>query len=86
MQKPGCVAHLVMCLTAHMCLTADPVVRSWIPALSFTFGVIDQEIISTAILLPSPDSRRVVSYKGKYVPEVLVNGLIKLAQVKSVVR
>ena len=45
---------------------------------------IDHEIISTAILLPSADSRRgVVSYKGKYVHEVLVNRLlVKLAQEK----
>ena len=47
----------------------------------------DQEIISTAILLPSSDSRRVaVSCKGKYVHEVLVNGLVKLAQEKYVVK
>ena len=36
---------------------------------------------------PLPDSRRVaVSDKRKYVHEVLVNGLVKLAQKKSVVR
>ena len=29
---------------------------------------------------PSPDSRRVVSYKRKYVHEVLVNCLVKHAQ------
>ena len=40
-----------------------------------------------ANLLPSSDSRRVVvSYKRKYVHEVLVNHLVKLAQKKSVVR
>ena len=34
-------------------------------------------------LLPSADSRRVVvSYKGKYVHEGLVNLLVKLAQAK----
>ena len=38
----------------------------------------------TAILLPSADSRRVVSYKQKYVHEVLVNRLVELAQEKSV--
>ena len=44
---------------------------------------IDHEIISTAILFPSADSRKaVVRYKGKHVPEVLVNFLVKLAQVK----
>ena len=42
---------------------------------------------TTAILLPSADSRRVVvSYKRKYVHEVLVNHLVKLALEKSVVR
>ena len=48
---------------------------------------IDHEIISVAILLPSADSRRVVvSYNRKYVQEVLVNCLVKLAEEKSVVR
>ena len=48
---------------------------------------IDHEIIYRVILLPSADSRRVgVSYKRKYVHEVLVNPLVKLAQEKSVVR
>ena len=55
-----------------------------IPAQSHTFAEIDLEIISTAILLPSTDSRRVVvSYKRKYVQEVLVNCLVKLAQEKK---
>ena len=39
------------------CLTADPGVASLIPARSHTFMEIDHEIISTAILLPSADSR-----------------------------
>ena len=44
-------------------------------------------IISTAIPLPSADSRRVVfSYKQKYVHGVLVNRLVKLAHEKIVVR
>ena len=39
--------------------------------------------ISTAVLLPSIDSRRVVvSYKQKYVHEVLFNHLVKLAKEK----
>ena len=46
---------------------------------------IDHEIISTAILLPSADSRRVVSYKRKSLHEVLVKRLVKLAQEKSMV-
>ena len=54
------------------------------PGLSLTFVDIDHEIISTAILLPSADSRRdVVSYKGKYVQEVLVNRLVKPVQEKK---
>ena len=62
-------------------LTADPGVASSIQARSYTFVEIDHQIISTVILLPSADSRRiVVSYKWKYVHEVLVNCLFKLAQ------
>ena len=57
-----------MCLTEETCLTADPGIASWILAQAHTFVGIDHEIISTAILLPFIDSRRVVvSYKGKYV-------------------
>ena len=57
-----------------MCLTVDPGVASSILARSHTFVEIDHEIISTVILLPSADSRRVVvSYKQKYVHEVLIN-------------
>ena len=44
---------------------------------------IDHEIISTVFLLLSADSRRVaVSYKRKYVHEVLANDLVKLAKEK----
>ena len=76
-----------MCLTADTCLTADPGVVSLIPTWSYTFVEIDHEIISTAILLPSADSRRVVvSYKQKYEQVVLVIHLVKLAQEKSVIR
>ena len=51
------------------------------PDPSNTFVEIDHEIIPTAILLPSADLRGVViSYKRKYVHEVLVNRLVKLAQ------
>ena len=64
-------------------LTADSGVASLIPPWSHTFVEIDCEIISTAILLPSADSRRVVvSYKRKYAHKVLVNLLDKLAQEK----
>ena len=66
------------------CLTADPGVASLFPARSRTFAEIDREIISMAILLPSTDSRRVVvSYKRKYVHEVLVSHLAKLTQEKT---
>ena len=40
-------------------LTTDPVVRSLILSWSHTFVEIDHEIISMAIILLSPDSRRV---------------------------
>ena len=80
-------AVFLSCLAADTCLTADPVVASLITARSQTFVEIDHGIISTVVLLPSTDSRRViVSYKYKFVHEVLVNCLVKLADVKSVVR
>ena len=60
------IAQSVMCLTADICLTADPGVASSILTRSHTFVEIDHEIISTAILLPSTNSSRVVvSYKQK---------------------
>ena len=68
-------------------MTADPGVVSLIPTQSHTFVEIDHGIISSVILLPYTDSKRVVvSYKLKYVHKVLVNCLVKLAQEKSVVR
>ena len=60
MGLPGRVAQWVKCLTEDTCLTADPGVEGLIPARSHTFAEIDHEIISTAILFPSADSRRVV--------------------------
>ena len=67
--------------------TADPGVASSILARSHTFPLIDYEIISTATLLISPDSRRVVvSDKQKYVHKELVKCLVKLAKEKSRVR
>ena len=83
---PGRVAQSVTCLTADMCLTADPGVASSIQVQSHTLVEIDHEIVSMAIFLPSPDSRRVVSTSQDDVHEVLVNCLVKLAQEKSVVR
>ena len=84
---PGRIVQSVMCLVADTRLTAHPGNVSLIPAWSDTFVEIDLEIISTAILLPSTDSRRVVViYKLKYLHEVLVlNCFVKLAQEKSVV-
>ena len=57
--------------------------REFDPVRSHTFVEIDHEMISTVILLPLIHSRRVVvSYKGKYVQELLVNRLFKPAQEK----
>ena len=54
---------------------------SSIPAQSHNFMEIDHKIISMAKLLPSADSKRVVvSYKRKYLHEVLVNLLVKNAK------
>ena len=74
-----------MCLATDASLTADPGVISSIPARYHTFVEIDHEIISMVILLPSAESFKkvVVSYKRKYVHEVLVNCLFKLAQEKE---
>ena len=82
--KPGREAQSVTCLATDACLTADPGVASSIPARYHTFVEIDHEIISTVILLlPLIYSRRVVvSYKRKYVHELLVNHLLKPAQEK----
>ena len=52
---PGRVAQSVTCLAIDACLTADPGVASSIPARYHTFVEIDDEIISTVILLPSAD-------------------------------
>ena len=63
-------------------LTADPGVTSSIPARSHTLLV---EILNNFYDHPPPsvDSRRVVaSYMRKYVPEKLVNHLVKLSQEK----
>ena len=69
-----------MCLTTDVCLTADPGVESSIPA--HTLLETDHEIISIVIFLPSADSRTFVRYNRKDVQEVLLNGLVKLAQEK----
>ena len=82
--QPGRVAQSVTCLATDACLTADPGVTSLIRVRSHTFMEIDHEMISTVILLlPLIHSRRVVvSYKRKYVHELLVIRLFKPAQEK----
>ena len=84
-QTVGRVAQSVTCLATDACLAAEPGVqgsrvRSW----SLTFVEIVHEIISTVILFPSADSIKkvVVSYKRKYVHELLVKRLFKPAQEK----
>ena len=86
--NPGCFAQSITCLATDVSLTADPGVTSSILARSHTSVEIDHEIISMSFpSLPLNHSRRVVvSYKQKYVHEVLVNCLFKLAQEERVVR
>ena len=81
---PGRVAQSVMCLATDASLTADPRVVSSIPTRSNTFVVIDHEIISMVILLSSAKSfkKGCCQLQVKYVHEVLVNCLFKLAQEK----
>ena len=85
---PGRVAQSVTCLATDANLPADPVVASSIPARSHTFVEIDYERISMVILLPSAESfkKDCCQLQRKYVHEVLVNCLFKLAKEKSVVR
>ena len=84
MNLPGRVAVSVTCLPTDASLPADPGVGSSIPAWSHSFVQIDHEIISTVILLPSDESvkKGCCQYKQKYVQEVLVKCLFKLAQEK----
>ena len=84
MSSTSLVAQSVTCLATDVSLTPDPGVVSWIPAQSHSFVEIDHKIFSTVIILPSAAlfKRVVVSYKRKYVHEVLVNCLFKLAQEK----
>ena len=53
---PGGVAQSITCLATDVSLTADPGVTSSILVGSNTFVEIDNEIISTVILLPSAES------------------------------
>ena len=50
------VSYKCMCLATDVSLTADPGVASLIPTRYHTFLVIDHEIISTVILLPTAES------------------------------
>ena len=52
----GRLAQSVTCLATAASLTADPGVTSSIPAWSHTFVETDHKIISTVILLPSPEA------------------------------
>ena len=81
---PGRVAQSVTCLATDASLTADPGVASLIPVGSHTFEEIDHEIFLRSFCSPPLiHSRRVVvSYKRKYVHELLVNHLFKPAQEK----
>ena len=54
------------CYTGSRSLTADPGAGSLIWVESHAFVQIRHEIVSTAILLPSTDSRRVVVSYTKY--------------------
>ena len=77
---PGRIAQSAKCQAADTCLTLDPGVARSIPVRSHTFVENGHE---TVIHLPSADSRRIaVSYKRKYVHEVLVTCLVKLAPKK----
>ena len=82
---PGPVAQSVTCLATDACLTADPGVASSIQVCSHTFLENDHEIISTVILLPSPDSFKSVSNKQKYVHDYWLTACSCLPR-KSVVR
>ena len=80
-QGPGRVAHSVTCLAADMCQSDCRSRGREFDPWSHTFMEIDHEMISMVILLPSAGSRRVVvSYKRKYVQEVLVKCLVKHAR------
>ena len=81
--QPGRVAQSVICLATDASLTANPRVASLIPVRSLSWRLIMKLFIRSSSSLPLNNSRRVVvSYKRKYVHEVLVNCLSKLAQKK----
>ena len=76
---PGLLAQSVMCLTS------DPAVASSIQPGPILLWRLNMKYFYGHS--PPGDSRRVVvSYKWKYVQEVLVNRLVELAPGKSVIR
>ena len=79
-QPPSHVTHLVTCLTA------DPGVTNSIPARTRTFVKIDHEIISTAILFPSTDSKSGCQLQAKVCAQSTGNPLSQACPGKSVVR
>ena len=81
----GRVAQSVTCLATDASLTADPAgVASSIPDRFHTFVEIMQYFLRSFSSLPLNYSRRIdVSYKRKYVHEVLVKTLQCLLKVKQ---
>ena len=70
----GRIAQSVTCLATDACLTADQGVASSIPVRPHTFVEIDHEMILLLLLIHS--RRVVVSYKRKYVHELLVKACL----------
>ena len=78
--NPGRVAQSVTCLATDVSLTAF---RGVAPGPILSWRLIMKSFLRSFSSLPLSHSRRdVVSYKRKYVHEVLVNCLFKLAQEK----
>ena len=86
--RPGRVAQSVTCLATDVCLTAYPGVVSSIPVWSHTFVEIDNEIISTVILLPSFDlfKKGCCKLQGKVCARITGQLLVQACPGKSVAR
>ena len=86
--QPGQVGQSVMCLATDVCLTADPGVASLIPVRSNIFVMIDNEIISTVILLPSaePFKKGCCQLQGKVCAQNTGKRLVQACPGNSVVR
>ena len=81
--QPGHVAQSVTCLATDASLIADPGIADpgSGPGLILLWRLIRKYFLRSFSSLPLNHSRRVVvSYKQKYVHELLVNCLFKLAQ------